>query len=104
MRGNVIKEIRKASKLSQEQVAQYLGIDQTTLAKIENGTRNLNTTLVEKLNNLFGCGELNFSKPKEITKEDLEAIADVNKIVLNIIFMNEIEEKENESKSNYGSS
>ena len=50
-----LKELRKASNLTQEQLASYLGIDQTTLAKIETGTRRLNVTLEDKLEALFGC-------------------------------------------------
>ena len=85
-----LKELRKASNLTQEQLASYLGIDQTTLAKIENGTRRLNVTLEDKLNNLFGCGSIQF--PKGATKEEIESIAGVNKIAMNIKWMNEVEE------------
>ena len=85
-----LKQLRKASNLTQEQLASYLGIDQTTLAKIENGTRRLNTTLEDKFQKLFGCGAIQF--PKGATKEEIEAIAMVNKIAINIKFMNEVEE------------
>ena len=50
-----LKELRKESKLTQEQLANYLKVDQTLITKLENGTRNLNVTLIEKLCSLFGC-------------------------------------------------
>ena len=52
-----LKELRKESKLTQEQLANYLKVDQTLITKLENGTRNLNVTLIEKLCSLFGCTE-----------------------------------------------
>ena len=97
-----LKELRKESKLTQEQLANYLKVDQTLITKLENGTRNLNVTLIEKLCSLFGCTEdyllgredaylpLNFEfRSNKIQAEDLESIAAVNKIVMNIRYMNE---------------
>ena len=102
--GNIrLKELRKESKITQEQLASYLGVDQSMITKLENGTRSLNTTLIEKICNLFGCsydyliGEddmyipLNFAfRANGIQTEDLESIAVVNKIVMNIRYMNEM--------------
>lgn len=99
---NRLKLLRKESKITQEQLAKYLDVDQTMITKIENGTRNLNVTLIEKICNLFGCSDaylmgeddayipLNFAFcANGIQAEDLECIAVVNKIVLNIRYMNE---------------
>ena len=82
-----LKELRKESKLTQEQLANYLKVDHT---------------LIEKLCSLFGCTEdyllgredaylpLNFAfRSNKIQAEDLESIAAVNKIVMNIRYMNE---------------
>lgn len=98
-----LKQLRKESKITQEQLANYLDVDQTMITKLENGTRNLNVTLIEKICNLFGCldtylmGEdddyipLNFAfRSNGIQTEDLESIAAINKIVMNIRFMNEM--------------
>lgn len=103
MKNNRLKELRKESKITQEQLASYLGVDQSLITKLENGTRSLNTTLIEKICNLFGCsydylmGEddayipLNFAfRANGIQTEDLESIAAVNKIIMNIRYMNEI--------------
>ena len=98
-----IKLLRKESKLTQEQMASYLNVDQSFVTKLENGTRNLNADLVEKICNLFGCtdeyllGEsdeyipLNFAfRSNNIQTEDLQSIAMINKIAMNLRFMDEI--------------
>ena len=98
-----LKQLRKESKITQEQLARYLDVDQSMITKLENGTRNLNVTLIEKICNLFGCSDayllgeeddyipLNFAfRSNGIQAEDLESIAAVNKIVMNIRYMNEI--------------
>jgi transcriptional regulator with XRE-family HTH domain len=100
--GNKLKELRKG-KLTQEQLARYLEVDQSFITKIENGTRSLNVTLIEKICNLFGCTEeylvgeseeyipLNFAfRSNAIQIEDLESIAAINKIAMNLRFMNEV--------------
>ncbi len=100
--GHRLKELRKG-KLTQEQLAKYLEVDQSMITKLENGTRSLNTTLIEKICNLFGCTEeylvgeseeyipLNFAfRSNAIQVEDLESIAVINKIAMNLKFMNEV--------------
>lgn len=102
-----LKELRKESKITQEQLAEYLNIDQTMVTKLENGTRSLNISLIEKICSLFGCSEaylmgeedvyipLNFAfRSNNIQTEDLESIAVVNKIVMNLRYMNEMMEEE----------
>lgn len=98
-----IKSLRKESKLTQEQMASYLDVDQSLVTKLENGTRNLNVDLIEKICNLFGCtdeyllGEsdeyipLNFAfRSNNIQAEDLQSIAMINKIVMNLRYMDEL--------------
>ena len=51
---NRLKQLRKESKITQEQLAQYLEVDQSMITKLENGSRNLNITLIEKICDLFG--------------------------------------------------
>ena len=98
-----LKELRTESRLTQEQLANYLDVDQSLITKLENGTRSLNVTLLEKLCNLFGCSDsyllgmddtyvpLSFAfRTKGIQTEDLESIAAVNKIILNLRSMNEM--------------
>lgn len=98
-----IKLLRKESKLTQEQMASYLNVDQSLVTKLENGTRNLNVDLMEKICNLFGCTEeyllgesdeyipLNFAfRSNNIQAEDLQSIAMINKIAMNLRFMDEM--------------
>ena len=98
-----LKQLRTESRITQEQLAQYLDVDQSMITKLEKGTRSLNITLIEKICNLFGCSEaylvgeddvyipLNFAfRANGIQVEDLESIAAVNKIVMNIRYMNEM--------------
>ena len=44
-----LKQLRKESKITQEQLAKYLDVDQTMITKLENGTRSLNVLLIEKI-------------------------------------------------------
>ncbi|MGL5259429.1 MAG: helix-turn-helix domain-containing protein [Lachnospiraceae bacterium] len=101
----ILKTLRKNSKITQEQMADYLKVDQSLIAKLENGTRNLNIELIEKICNLFGCTEeylfgesdvfipLNFAfRANTIDAEDLESIAMMNKIAANIRFMDSMGE------------
>ena len=100
--GKRLKELRKG-KLTQEQLAQYLEVDQTMITKLENGTRSFNSAIIDKLCALFGCTEeylfgeseeylpLNFAfRSNNIQTEDLESIAAINKIVMNIREMNKL--------------
>ncbi len=101
----ILKKLRKESKITQAQMAKYLKVDQSLIAKLENGTRTLNVELIEKICNLFGCTEdyllgeseefipLNFAfRANNIEAEDLESIAMMNKLVANIKFMNSVME------------
>lgn len=102
--GNLrLKELRKESKLTQSQLAGYLGVDQSMITRLEDGSRSLNVSLIKKLCSLFGCTEsyllgeddayipLNFAfRSNGIQTEDLEGIAAVNKIVMNLRYMNEM--------------
>lgn len=73
------------------------------VTKIENSTRALSATLIDKICSLFGCSEdyllgknsdyipLNFAfRANSIHTEDLQSIAAVNKIAMNIRYMNEM--------------
>jgi DNA-binding XRE family transcriptional regulator len=53
--GNKVKEMRKASKLNQVQIADYLGISRVNLTNIENGNNGTSFVSIYKLCCLFGC-------------------------------------------------
>ena len=80
-----------------------MNVDQTTVTKLENGTRSLNVAMLEKICSLFGCSEsyllgeddayipLRFAfRSNGMQTEDLESIAAINKIAMNIRYMNEM--------------
>lgn len=98
-----LKHLRKESRITQEQLAQFLEVDQSMITKLENGTRSFNTIMVDKICSLFGCSEeflmgeseeyipLNFAfRSTGIEAEDLDSIAAVNRIAMNLKHMNEL--------------
>jgi transcriptional regulator with XRE-family HTH domain len=52
--GNRIKELRKATGLSQEKFALKIGMDRTYFASIESGKRNVAIINLEKIANGLG--------------------------------------------------
>jgi transcriptional regulator with XRE-family HTH domain len=95
--GSKVRSLRESAGLSQEQVAQFLCIDQSTISKLENGERRFQIDQLEQLGSLFGCalGDLvnkdEDVKPlhiafraRAIENEDLIAIADIHKIAVNL--------------------
>ena len=98
-----LKYLRKESKITQDQLAKFLSVDQSMITKLENGTRSFSITMVDKICSLFGYSEefllgesddyipLNFAfRSTGIEAEDLESIAAVNKIAINLKYMNEL--------------
>lgn len=89
--GKNLKKLREENKYTQEQVSDYLGITQSNLSKIENGERNFNMTLLDKLCLLYNCspeyllGETDFHEKSGIAfrsdeKVDLNVVAKMNEI------------------------
>lgn len=84
-------QLRRENGYTQEQVSNYLGITQSNLSKIENGERNFNMTLLDKLCLLYNCspeyllGEEDFCEKSSIAfrsdeKVDLNVVAKMNEI------------------------
>ena len=89
--GKNLKKLREENKYTQEQISNYLGITQSNLSKIENGERNFNMTLLDKLCLLYNCspeyllGETDFHEKQGIAfrsdeKVDLNVVAKMNEI------------------------
>ena len=53
--GKRLKKLREDNNYTQEQVANFLGIDQSYLSKIEQGQRNMNSVAFDKLCLLYNC-------------------------------------------------
>lgn len=95
--GNKVRILREKAGLNQMQIAQFLGIDQSTVSKCEKGERRFQVDHLEQLGNLFGVSLsdlMNEDMPAThlqiafradgIKTEDLNAIADIQKIALNL--------------------
>lgn len=104
-----LKILRETSNYSQKQIASFLGIDQTTLSKIESGDRKLSVVQAEKLAMLYGFDVASLRKSESISssvriafrandvkQQDLLDVAEMNQILLNLKLMkNLIGERQN---------
>ena len=94
--GERIRRLREESKLTQAKIAEYLSLDQSMIAKMEKGERNISSDVIEKLSALFCCtddyilfGEKQGQKctvsfrTSNLTSNDFKSLATINKIVLN---------------------
>lgn len=91
------RRLREESGLTQGQIADYLGVNQSYISRYEKDERQLSAELLEKLSNLFGCPIDYFTsedshytpfpfalRASGITSEDLHTVAAINKIALNL--------------------
>ena len=94
----LLKKLRIENNLTQKEVADYLDVDQSLIAKIENGERNIQTSQIEKLSDLYGYDILNDKKQDAIKiafragniSSDLDSIAKIKRMALNLMFMEDI--------------
>lgn len=83
--GQRLKQLREEHSYSQTQVAEYLGIDQSNLSKIERGERNFKLSSLIKLCSLYNCSqEYILCRSDEYDKSDIAFRAD-GKVDLNVI-------------------
>lgn len=92
--GNRLKEYRIKSNFTQLNVAEFLGVDQSFISKVEKDERTLTSDMLDKLATLFGVQTKDIIedtdiKPlayafraNEITAKDMETIYAINKIAL----------------------
>lgn len=100
--GKKAKALRESANLTQQQVSDFLGVDQSLISKLENGERAINSSLAEQLCALYCCqidelfnSEAAWSprisfRTNRLEKEDLQTIAVINKIALNQFGMDEL--------------
>ncbi len=95
--GQRVRQLREKAGLNQAQIAQFLGVDQSTVSKCEKGERQFQVDHLERLGCLLGLPLeelMNVEAPAAPLKiafragvvqvEDLNAIADVQRIALNL--------------------
>lgn len=104
--GDNFKRIRKQNGFTQEQMAKFLGMERSCLARFESGERKIGVSALEKACNLFGCtlAQMDGRKPyeplatafraKELTIDDMKAVSQIQKLVLNLQQMKSIEKEE----------
>lgn len=87
-----IKELRTQLHLSQEYVANYLGINRTTFTQLENGNRKVTADDVSKLSALFGVSAdmllrgVETSQPATIFARSFESLDETDQAeIMNLI-------------------
>ncbi len=101
--GKRFSELRTQSGFTQNQLAEFLNVDQSYISKCEKNERQFSLDVLEKAAELFGCGLDYFTdefselvempvalRAKSITIDDLNTIAAMNKIALNLRFMEDL--------------
>ena len=95
-----LRMMREEAGLRQGQIADYLGVTQTFISKVETGERNLTVDQLESVVNLYGYSLAAFAdtmedvhpiqfafRAQDVRQEDLRIIADIGKIAINSRFM-----------------
>ena len=103
-----IKRLREASKFTQDQVSQFLGIGRSAYANYETGDRELPLDVMERLADLYGCDLfLLYEQDADVVKnmlttafrvdnlstEDMKQIADFKSVVKSYLKMDMLLEK-----------
>ena len=112
MKNNVrenFRKIRTKLGITQEQMAQFLNLEQSSISKFESGERDMSIDNIEKASNLFGIlihslyeniDDVSLLSPSFRKSGDnvnsFSDIAEINKIAMNILEMNEILGNNNE--------
>ena len=85
--------LREKSKLSQTQMADFLDVNQITIAEIEKEAGEIRSDWLGALMDLYTNGAVELEEPESVTGADLKQIADVNRIVSNMRFMHRKEQE-----------
>lgn len=103
--GKNIKRLREANRMTQEQVAAYLGVNRSAYSNYESGDREAPLEVLEKASDLFGC-EMNLLFEEDdkafeamlvcsfridhLSDQDLVEVANFKKIVKQYQKMNQL--------------
>ena len=106
--GTRLNNLRKKNRLTKEQVAAYLNVDQSLVSKIEDGQRTASSVILTKLAVLFCCTVAELVSEKdykpmfnmvflvnELADKDLKNMVFINKIVMNQMQMDKMLERIN---------
>ena len=99
--GMRLQDVRVMNKYTQQQIGEYLGVDQSLISKIEKDQRKINMTQFDKLCLLYNVtpeyllGQSNDYQPlkyRSDEKVDLNAIAKMNQIMGYLKQLRQLEE------------
>lgn len=103
-----LRMMREEAGLRQGQIADFLGVTQTFISKVETGERNLTVDQLENLVNLYGYSLASFAgmeqnphpiqfafRAQDVSQDDLRVIAEVSRIAINSRFMAKTLEESN---------
>ena len=101
--GKKVKLLREAASFTQQQLADYLSVDQSLISKFEKGERSINSDALKQLSVLFCCPISALVSDDEvkpvynvafrtnaISQEDLMALSVINRIALNQLQMDQL--------------
>ena len=101
--GKKVKLLREAASFTQQQLADYLSVDQSLISKFEKGERSISSDALKQLSVLFCCPISSLVSDDEvkpvynvafrtnaINLEDLVALSVINKIALNQLQMDQL--------------
>ncbi len=102
--GEKLKSLRLEFGYTQEDIASFLGVDQSLISKYEKNERNISADALEKLGDLYGCNLVNNNsfetapikiayRTSDICSADMEAICTINRVVLNSLLMSKLLEE-----------
>ncbi|KZX14897.1 helix-turn-helix domain-containing protein [Methanobrevibacter filiformis] len=101
-----LKKLRDENEYTQEQIANYLEIDQGQVSKIEKGDRSFNLSLLDKICLLYNCSHEyilgksdEYSSPKfafrlNTKNPNLEVVSKMNQIMANLKFLRDLDSEE----------
>ena len=108
MFGQTLKLLREANNYTQENVAEFLGINRSTYSNYETGDREAPWAVLEKLANLYGCDQLDLESEDQavlqgviacafrvdsLSVEDMKQVAAFKRLVMNYVKMKKIAAK-----------
>lgn len=108
MFGQTLKLLREANNYTQENVAEFLGINRSTYSNYETGDREAPWAVLEKLANLYGCDQFDLESEDQavlqgviacafrvdsLSVEDMKQVAAFKRLVMNYVKMKKIAAK-----------
>lgn len=81
--GATVKELRKQKGITQEQLAEYLGLQPHSVTKIETGRAFVSSDVLAKLSSYFGVSPSFFfnKKVQILTEENLNYINEIKQLL-----------------------